>query len=554
MRLAKQSCWFVAVVMWTLGCHGGEAQREAAPDAGGVKASASVTEVGSRATTPDPDNQVAVAPMPGQGRSESAASIPAGMSAEGAGDRAVGPASGAKDAGAAGSTVGGDASTASPGADAGPLLDPEIVGALSAVDPMRIESSIATLSGFTTRNTCSDNSSSGDAIGAARDWIEAQFQAASQFTASTESFSTRGCRAMGTAHNVIAVKRGRTPERVLVIGGHYDSRSINGSDPTSVAPGANDSGSQTAALIEVVRALAPLELDATILIAAFAGEEQGLLGSAQLASEYTTYTAPDATIEAMFNMDIVGGDNTVNTEATLQQFRLYSPGTPRELNTPMGTTDDTSPARGVMRYIERWGGLYVPSMTMLPMLREDRPGRGGDQTSFHDLGIAAVRFIEAVETENAGTNASHQHSANDLPMYVTPSYTARVAQIVLAVSASLARAPMAPQLEGVTAGSGDAWSVRWSPPTAGPPVDHYLIAARPTSENFYRARVRVPAGTTSREVTAAELGVDARSAFFVSVAAVDAAGHESLFSYPEHRCESGACSVQPGSLAVTARN
>ena len=28
-----------------------------------------------------------------------------------------------------------------------------------------------------------------------------------------------------------------------------------------------------------------------------------------------------------------------------------------------------------MRHIGYWGGAYVPTMTMLPQLREDRPGR-----------------------------------------------------------------------------------------------------------------------------------------------------------------------------------
>src|SRR5205807_1883125 len=123
---------------------------------------------------------------------------------------------------------------------------------------------------------------------------------------------------------------------------------------------------------------------------------------------------------------------------------LYSPGTPREFMTPLGVTDDTSPARGIMRYVSYWGSAYVPAMSMIPELREDRPGRGGDQESFNNVGIPAVRFIETVESANAGTLASHQHSPNDLPMYVTPAYTTRIAQVVLAVGASLARVPTPP--------------------------------------------------------------------------------------------------------------
>ena len=70
---------------------------------------------------------------------------------------------------------------------------------------------------------------------------------------------------------------------------------------------------------------------------------------------------------------------------------------------------------------------------------------------------------------------------------------------------------------------------------------------------------------TSKAVTPADLGVgsapahDGSSAskppaFFVSVAAVDAEGHESLFAYPEYRCDASGCVVQPGSLDVTVKN
>jgi hypothetical protein len=291
-----------------------------------------------------------------------------------------------------------------------------------------------------------------------------------------------------------------------------------------------------------------------LIFAAFAAEEQGLAGSAQLAKDFATYVIAGAKVEAMLNCDIVGGDTAANNATQLMQFRLFSPGTPREIVTAIGKTDDTSPARGIMRYIGYWGGLYVPSMTMLPQLREDRPSRGGDQQSFLDQGIAAVRFIETVESPNAGMAGSHQHTPDDLPMYVSPDYTARIAQVVVATGANLARAPMAPR--GATAsGSGSGpWTIGWMAPASGTAVDHYVIAARPSTENFYRTRVTVPAGMTSLSVTAADLGLSASGIFYISVAAVDAVGHESLFAYPEYRCDTTSCVVPSDALNVTARN
>ena len=111
----------------------------------------------------------------------------------------------------------------------------------------------------------------------------------------------------------------------------------------------------------------------------------------------------------MLNNDIVGGDNFVNGPAELGKFRLYAAGTPREIfsRAPDGSTDNTSPSRGLMRFIATWGTPYVPGFEMITKLRNDRPGRSSDQRSFTENAIAAVRFMETVECspspiDNAG--------------------------------------------------------------------------------------------------------------------------------------------------------
>jgi Zn-dependent M28 family amino/carboxypeptidase len=451
----------------------------------------------------------------------------------------------------------GDAAT--PPAEGGsppPGLDTGIVTILTQISENNLAGSVNKLSGFTTRNTCSNDTTGGGAIGDARDWIKSQFAAISGLTVQLDPFTYSGC-AGGTVmrENVVAWKPGAGhANRLLVLGGHYDSRTINVVDGTSAAPGANDSGTQTALVLEAARVMATRSFDATVVFVAFAGEEQGLVGSHSLAMGYGKYFPQGASIEAMFNCDIVGGDSTVNDGGTLQQFRLYSPGTPREIQTPMGTTDDTSPARGLMRFIATVGGAYEPGMTIVPMLREDRPGRGGDHEAFLDQGIPGVRFIETVESPNAGTVASHQHSPNDLATYVTPSYTAHVAQVVVASMASLARAPSPPLSITASATSAGPVSLTWAAPASGSAVDHYVVAGRATTENFYHARVAAPKTATSASVTPAALGIAGAPAFFVSVAAVDALGHESLFAYPEYRCDSTSCVVQPGSTDVTTKN
>jgi hypothetical protein len=48
--------------------------------------------------------------------------------------------------------------------------------------------------------------------------------------------------------------------------------------------------------------------------------------------------------------------------------------------------------------------------------------------------------------------------------------------------------------------------------------------------------------------------LDPATPYFVSVAAVDAAGHESLFAYPEYRCDASGCVVPAAALNITATN
>lgn len=424
-----------------------------------------------------------------------------------------------------------------------PSLDTGILSRIASVNAGRISSDIQTLSNFTTRSACAQGTGS-SGIELARNFIAAQFSSLPGVHVSLLNLNNP-CIG-GVLQDVVAwIPGSGHPNRLIVIGGHYDSRTVNVIDSISPAPGANDSGSQTALVMEAARALAGGTYDATLVFASWTAEEEGLFGSAAFVQGFRTLF-PNGAIEFNLNSDIVGGDNTVNTTAGLQQFRLFSPGTPREISgTAVGSTDNTSPSRLVMHYIGDWGGRYVPEMAMLPNLREDRPGRGSDHESFIDNSIPGVRFIETIE------DLDHQHSPNDLFGFVTPGYTASIARVVIAMAASLAQAPTPPRSLAATLGPGTV-GVSWLAPLSGPPVDHYVVAARPVTENFYRRRVAVSAAQSSTQFRPVEdLGLPPGSSFFISVAAVDAAGHESLFAYPEYRC-SASCVVPAGALNVTA--
>jgi hypothetical protein len=216
-----------------------------------------------------------------------------------------------------------------------------------------------------------------------------------------------------------------------------------------------------------------------------------------------------------------------------------------------------------MRYVGTWGGAYVANFTMKPILREDRPGRGSDHSPFIDHGFPAVRIMETFECSPSPVDNScggpfpcgppaqlpaeclsfktdHQHDAFDLTQFITPSYAANIAKVMTSVAASLARAPGSPLNFKASGGTDAGVKVSFDPPQTGA-VDHYIVAARPVTENFYHNRVVYRTIDKNRLLTSQDLGLNPGGSFFISAASVDKAGHESLFTYPEIRCDTSSC-------------
>ena len=82
-----------------------------------------------------------------------------------------------------------------------------------------------------------------------------------------------------SSRNVVAEKTGETyPGDIVIICAHYDSTSPSATRLT-LAPGADDNASGTAAVLEAARILAAYPLDFTVRFIAFSAEEWGLYGS-----------------------------------------------------------------------------------------------------------------------------------------------------------------------------------------------------------------------------------------------------------------------------------
>src|SRR5262249_47421158 len=113
-----------------------------------------------------------------------------------------------------------------------------------------------------------------------------------------------------TVNNVLAYLPGETDE-YIILGAHYDHLgrgnidSLAPSQIGQIPPGADDNASGTAGVLELARRLAPMKgkLHRGILFASFAGEELGLLGSAEWVKEPTR---PLDKAVPMLTMDIIG--------------------------------------------------------------------------------------------------------------------------------------------------------------------------------------------------------------------------------------------------------
>src|SRR5437763_3719467 len=215
--------------------------------------------------------------------------------------------------------------------------DPEIEQMVKEISSDSLKSYIHKLVSFGTRNTLSTTSDAGKGIGASRNWIVERFR---QFAKSsngrltafvdTTTLAADGKRVDAAINlgNSVAILKGTDPndDRVYVISGHQDSRVTDVMNRTSDAPGANDDGSGTAAVMECARIMSKHSFPATIIFVAVSGEEQALLGSTFLANQAK---AKNWNIDAMLNNDIMGSNNSSETRIIDNtRIRVFSEGLP----------------------------------------------------------------------------------------------------------------------------------------------------------------------------------------------------------------------------------
>ncbi len=385
-----------------------------------------------------------------------------------------------------------------------PGVDPEIATLANQISPQQLQSYVQTLEGFGTRNTFSATDQAGFGIGAARDWISAEFERVGngRLQVLPHRFPLTLNGTTTEQENVVAVLpgTGNHPGRI-VLRAHYDSRSGDPNNGLAIAPGANDNASGVALMMELARLLSSRDWNQTIVFVAMAAEEQGTHGSRQFLADYLLQGWQ---VDAAINNDIVGGRAGIPP-----YLRVFT----------AGADDLASRPQQLARYMSYIASMYVPALDVVVQDSVDRPGRFSDHMRFLDAGIPALRLTESVE------NTGVQHTALDTSNLLNYDYLVQVARVNLVTIANAAGAPARP-VPPIVAPMADpgGYILTWRPdPTAA----GYAIAFRPVNSAEY---------PTFRLVSADDAGnvaftdLEPNTEYAVSMAALDGSGRVSLFS------------------------
>jgi len=258
-----------------------------------------------------------------------------------------------------------------------------------------------------------------------RDTPATQAAAADYIAGQLESWGYSVTReAVGDSENVIANLPGtRTPERVFVVGAHFDT--VPGS------PGADDNASGVAGMLEIARVLAGRPMVSTIQFVAFAHEEIGLVGSTVRAG---ALKAQGADVAGMLALEMIG-----YTCGAPCQFVFTEIEGCLDLADPVSAAGDwighitntasfalrttfLEVAKRYVRKLPNEAGTFAGLGTCL-----FGSGRRSDHAPFWDEGYPA-----AMITDTANFRNTNYHAATDTPDTLDFAFATQVTRATLA--------------------------------------------------------------------------------------------------------------------------
>jgi hypothetical protein len=416
--------------------------------------------------------------------------------------------------------------------------DPEIAEMVSDVSPDSLQFYINTLVAFGTRNTLSTQTDSKRGIGAARSWVLKKFNEFAKGSngrlsamIDTTTIQPNGKRVDKPfiLANVVATLKGTDPNdtRIFIISGHLDTRRSDVMDITGDAPGADDDGSGTSAVIECARVMSKHSFPATIIFVAVSGEEQGLLGSTFMANKAKK---ENWNIEGVFNNDIIGSNNSNETDIINNtKVRVFSEGIPMyetEKNIKrimaLGLEND-SKSRQLARYLKEIGERYVDNLQVQMVYRTDRFLRGGDHLPYLKNGFTAVRITEMNENftrQHQDVRKENGIDYGDVPKWIDYEYLRKNTALNLCNLANLAKAPSIPDEVKIEVKKlSNTTSLSWEKPKSGK-VNGYYVLIRETVSPVWQKKIF----TKENKITLPY----SKDNYFFAVQSVNETGNESL--------------------------
>lgn len=243
--------------------------------------------------------------------------------------------------------------------------EPDVAELVASIDQERLRDHIDTID--EPRNATNQP----DALQAAADYVQAQLESFG-YPVTLDPVPLADV----TFPNVTGVKEGTScAERVLIVGAHYDS--------VADAPGADDNASGTAAMLEIARALSETPLPATVWFTGFTMEEDGFVGSRQMAfreAEAGTQIVGMYSLEMIaYTTDEDGGDfiAILGNEASVRLSEAYA----------------------------RASETYVPDLVSVVLTfagnGEEQPdSRRSDNAPFWDAGYQALMVTDTANFRN----------------------------------------------------------------------------------------------------------------------------------------------------------
>jgi hypothetical protein len=208
--------------------------------------------------------------------------------------------------------------------------------------------------------------------------------------------------------NVVGEKPGRVdPDQIYLITAHIDDMPSG-----SIAPGADDNGSGSVAVLTAARLLAPYDFNYTLRFVLFTGEEQGLLGSQAYAAHCATLGDD---IRGVVNLDMIAYNS--DAEWIVDLWGKYTIADSLELTNLF--------AQVITQY----------HLGLDPERFDDRDGtliQRSDQWSFLQQGYPAMMAIEDYDDFT-----DHYHTVNDRLSTLDLDYYADFTRAAVATIAHL---------------------------------------------------------------------------------------------------------------------